>query len=121
MSVPDFSHLPPDFTRQLQAKTEDFKSAQVITRALVEGEQAKKALASMGKLHQVAQRIASTKKTLEAQADKLALRLDELDKKGPDAFGNANAILDQHHADLDAMESELRQLSNLPLASSHEG
>lgn len=75
-----------------------------------------KELNSMGKLHQVAQRIADTKKKLEAEADKLNEKLDGLDAKAPDAFAKGHAIIEQHNADVDAMESELRQLSNLPLA-----
>jgi uncharacterized phage infection (PIP) family protein YhgE len=71
----------------------------------------------MGKLQSVAQRIAATKQSLEAEADKLAGRLDEIDKKAPQAFQRGHDILSQHNADLDAMESELRQLSNLPLES----
>jgi hypothetical protein len=66
-----------------------------------------------GKLHSIAQRIAATKKSLDNQADQLAARLDDLDKKAPDAFKSANALIDQHNTDIDAMEAELRQLSNL--------
>ncbi len=69
----------------------------------------------MGKLQEVAQRIADTRKKLEAEADKLAGKLDGLDAKAPAAFERGNAIIDQHGADIDAMDSELRQLSNLPL------
>lgn len=69
----------------------------------------------MGKLQEVAQRIAKTKQTLEAEADKLLTRLDGIDRQAPEAFARSNAILDQHKTDLDSMESELRQLSNVPL------
>lgn len=69
----------------------------------------------MGKLAAVAQRIGETRKKLESEADRLALRLDDMDKKAPAAFDRAHSIIDQHNTDLDSMESELRQLSNLPL------
>ncbi len=69
----------------------------------------------MGKLQEVAQRIAATQKKLNEEADRLSGRLDEVDKKAPAAFERGHQILTQHNADLDAMENELRQLSNLPL------
>ncbi len=69
----------------------------------------------MGKLQEVAQRIAATQKLLNSEADRLAERLTEVEKKAPQAFDRGHQILNQHNADLDAMESELRQLSNLPL------
>ena len=72
-------------------------------------------IAKMGKLQAVAQRIRQTKTNLEAEADKLAGKLDELDKKAPAAFERGHTIIAQHNADVDAMDSELRQLSNLPL------
>ena len=65
-----------------------------------------------GKLHGIAQRIAATKKSLDDQADKLAQRLDDLDKKAPEAFTKASALIEQHNTDIDAMEGELRQLTN---------
>src|SRR5512139_4023254 len=70
---------------------------------------------NMGKLQSVAQRIADVKKQLEDEADKLATKVEGLVAKAPAAFDRGHAILDQHSADVDAMESELRQLSNLPL------
>ena len=69
----------------------------------------------MGKLQEVALRIKQTKAHLEFEADKLLTRLDGIDQKAPSAFDRGNAILDQHNTDLDAMDSELRQLSNIPL------
>src|SRR5690242_13305131 len=69
----------------------------------------------MGKLASVAQRIAETRKKLESEADKLAGRLDDMDKKAPEAFNRAHTILDSHNADIDDMDAELRQLSNIPL------
>ncbi len=69
----------------------------------------------MGKLQEVAQRIAATQKRMNDEADKLASRLNEMDGKIPAAFERGHAIVNQGHADIDAMEAELRQLSNLPL------
>lgn len=69
---------------------------------------------AMGKLHLVAQRIGDTRKRLDAEADKLAAKLDSLDAKAPEAFSRADAIIASQNADIDNMESELRQLSNLP-------
>ena len=69
----------------------------------------------MGKLQAVAQRIRQTKLGLELEADRLAAKLDELDKKAPAAFERGHSIISQHNADVDAMDAELRQLSNLPL------
>jgi len=69
----------------------------------------------MGKLQSVAERIRDTKRRLEGEADNLAKKLDALEAKAPAAFDRGHQVLDQHNADLDAMDSELRQLSNLPL------
>lgn len=70
----------------------------------------------MGKLQEVAARIAATQKKLNDEADKLALELDGLDKKAPEAFDRGHRIVAQHNADIDAMKTELAQLSNLPIA-----
>jgi methyl-accepting chemotaxis protein len=92
---------------KLENDTSRVQSAQVIAKAL-NGKR-------MGKLHDVAQRVAQTRQRLSDEADKIAARLDQIDQKAPNAFANAHSILDQHNADIDAMEAELRQLSNLPL------
>lgn len=68
---------------------------------------------TMGKLQEAAARIKAKKLELEGEADKILGRLSEIDAKQPDVFDRANKIVSQHHADLDAMDSELRQLSNL--------
>jgi hypothetical protein len=96
---------------KLQNDTSRIQSAQVIAKAL-NGKR-------MGKLHDVAQRVAQTRQRLSDEADKIAARLDQIDQKAPNAFANAHSILDQHNSDLDAMETELRQLSNIPLDGSH--
>lgn len=66
----------------------------------------------MGKLGHVAQRITQVKKNFDAEGDRLAGRLDELEAKAPATFSKAHTVLDAHHADLDAMDGELRQLAN---------
>ena len=68
---------------------------------------------TMGKLQEAAQRIKAKKLELENEADKILGRLSDIDKKGPTIFDRANKIVDGHNADLDAMDNELRQLSNL--------
>lgn len=105
----------PEFLQALRLKlegdTERIQSAQVIARAIIDGRK-------MGKLSAVAQRISDTRRKLDDEADRLANRLDGLDKKAPEAFAVAHSVVDSQHADLDGMEAELRQLSNLgPLAS----
>lgn len=69
----------------------------------------------MGKLHEVAERIKRTKASLESEADKLMAKLDGVDKKAPDAFSRGHAVIDQQSSDIDTMDAELRQLSNIPL------
>ena len=68
---------------------------------------------TMGKLQEAAARIKAKKLELEGEADKILARLSDIDKKGPTIFDRANKIVDGHNADLDAMDNELRQLSNL--------
>jgi chromosome segregation ATPase len=67
----------------------------------------------MGKLQTLAERIASKKKELDAEADKVLSKLDELDHQTPQAFDRAHSIVDGAKADVASLESELRQLSNL--------
>ena len=67
----------------------------------------------MGKLHEAALRIKAKKAELEAEADKILKRLDGLDAKSPDVFDKAGRAISAQNADLDAMDTELRQLSNL--------
>ena len=67
----------------------------------------------MNKPSSLAQRIAETKKRHDAEADAIAKRLDELDSKAPAAFAHAQSIVNSQHDDIDAMEAELKQLTNL--------
>lgn len=67
---------------------------------------------TMGKLHEASLRITAQKKKLEEAADDLLHRLDGLDAKVPDVFAKAHGIINAQNADINAMDSELRQLSN---------
>ena len=68
----------------------------------------------MAKPSEFSRRYTEFAKNVEKRTDELLARLDAATKKAPDAFGRANALLDQNDAEMDAMESELGQLSNLP-------
>ena len=93
---------------ELKVDIPRIQSAQVIAKAIIQGQ-------SMGKLHEVAERIKRTKASLESEADKLMAKLDGVDKKAPDAFSRGHAVIDQQSSDIDTMDAELRQLSNIPL------
>jgi prefoldin subunit 5 len=69
----------------------------------------------MSKLSTVADRIKRTKEKLDAEADKLSARLDEIDKTAPEKIAGAHAFLDSQKAEVDSIEATLRQLSNDPL------
>ena len=72
----------------------------------------------MSKLAAIAERIKDTKTRLDAEADKLAERLDAVDAKAPGAFDGAHAFLAKQDAEIQAIEDTMRQLSNLPLGES---
>ena len=63
----------------------------------------------MSKLAQVAERIAQTRRWLDQEADRLADRLDQIEKRAPAAFQNAHRILDEQQRDLDATEQMVQQ------------
>jgi hypothetical protein len=63
----------------------------------------------MSKLAQVAERIAQTRRWIEQEADRLAARLDQIEKRAPAAFQNAHRILDEQQRDLDATEQMVQQ------------
>ena len=67
------------------------------------------------KLAALADRIKRTKASLDACADELGARLDEMDKVAPDTFERAHTFLKMQEVDVQALEDGLRQLSNLPL------
>lgn len=71
----------------------------------------------MGKLGEIADRIAEKKKCHDAKADEWAKRLDAIDKREPEAFAIGDSVIEERETDLHQMESDLRKLSNLPLAS----
>ena len=66
----------------------------------------------MGKLQETAERIAKLKANHIARSDQLAAKIDAVEEKTPGAFAKAHAIVDAQDADVDAMDSELSQLSN---------
>jgi hypothetical protein len=70
----------------------------------------------MSKLSEIGARIAQKKAAHDAKAEEWAKRLDALDKREPEAFAVGDAVLKEREADLAQMESDLRTLSNLPLA-----
>lgn len=67
----------------------------------------------MGKLSAIADRIRDTKTRLDMEADKLATRLDDIDQAAPVAFSRGHAFLTAQAAEVDEIESILRELSNL--------
>lgn len=75
----------------------------------------------MSKLQAVADRIKDTKKRLDDEADKLALRLDKIEKDAPAAFDRGHKFLDAQQQDVAGIEATLRQLGNLPLDQGSEG
>ncbi len=74
------------------------------------------AINAMGKLHLVAQRTKELKTKLDAEGDKMLAKLDSIDAAAPAAFANAHAVIDSQKSDIENMESELKQISNLPEA-----
>lgn len=103
---------------KLQAKLENdtsrIQSAQVIAQAL-NGNR-------MGKYHTIAERITALTQKQQAEGDRLMARMDELEKRAPAVIASAHSYLDQQNADLDVIDSGLRQLSNaLPLDGSQNG
>lgn len=101
-------HIEVEWTQKLQIALESATPVIATHANIAKGIQDLK----MGKLGHVAQRISQVKKQFDAEGDKLSGRLDELEAKAPATFGKAHSVLDAHHADLDAMDGELRQLAN---------
>jgi hypothetical protein len=66
----------------------------------------------MTKLSAIADRIRLKKLAHDKVADDWAKRLDELDKREPEAFAAGHAVLAERETDLAGMESDLRALSN---------
>ena len=70
----------------------------------------------MATLAEVAVRAGEAKKRHQVRADGYAAKLDGIEQREPEAFARADAVMDALSVDLDTMDTELRQLSNLPLA-----
>jgi hypothetical protein len=68
---------------------------------------------NVSKASSLAARIADTKKRFEAEQDKIAARLDAFDHKSPDVIARASSIVEGQHSEIDTLDAELRQLSNL--------
>jgi hypothetical protein len=63
----------------------------------------------MSKLAAVAERLAQTRRWLDQEADRLAARLDQLERRAPAAIQNAHRILDEQQRELDATEQMVAQ------------
>lgn len=66
----------------------------------------------------IGQRIAAKKAVHDAKADEWAARLDVVDALEPRAFAAGDAAVAEREADLAQFESDMKVLSNLPLAGS---
>jgi hypothetical protein len=66
----------------------------------------------MSKLAAVAERLAQTRRWLDQEADRLAARLDQLERRAPAAIQNAHRILDEQQRELDATEQMVAQWLN---------
>jgi hypothetical protein len=84
----------------------------------------------MSKLAAVAERLAQTRRWLDQEADRIAARLDQLEKRAPAAIQNAHRILDEQQRDLDATEQMVQQwlsatadlaAASKPRAAQHAG
>lgn len=73
--------------------------------------------ARMSKLSAIAERISDKKRAHDKKADEYAERLDGIDAREVHAFAVGDAVLSERDTDLAQFESDMRQLSNLPLAS----
>jgi len=72
----------------------------------------------MSKLTELSDRIKSTKEKLEAEADKLHAKLDEIDKAAPTAFDHGHRFIAAQKAEVEGITATLTQLTNLPLDGS---
>jgi hypothetical protein len=63
----------------------------------------------MSKLAAVAERIAQTRRWLDQEADRLAARVDQIEKRAPAALQNAHRLLDDQQRDIDAIELMVQQ------------
>jgi len=63
----------------------------------------------MSKLAAVAERLAETRRWLDQEADRLAARLDQLEKRAPAAIQTAHRLLDEHQRGLEDTERMVQQ------------
>lgn len=84
---------------------------QAINSLKSENENLRKEL-RMSKSSAIASRIAAIKKQWDDGLDQVAAKLDDIEPKVPATLGMAHTTLSQHNADIDQLESEMRQLSN---------
>lgn len=120
MRDPRFTGERPDFTSYIRELTTRVSSARVVAQAIVEGQEAKAELKRMASLASIAERIKEKKIAHAAKADEWAKRLDEVDKREPDAFKIGDAAVAEREQDLTSLENDLRVLSNLPLSGSEK-
>ena len=105
----DYQNFKINFDKlqnELDRKTENLKSATVIAKALVRK-------SNMSKLSEVAQRIAAVKKRLSDEADDLMSKLDGIEQKEASAIEGAQSLVNSQASDIDALDAEIRQISNL--------
>ncbi len=74
----------------------------------------------MTKLSMIGDRIAAKMKAHNEKADEWARRLDAIDQREPQAFAVGDAVIAEREGDIRQFESDMKQLSNLPLLSSSE-
>lgn len=72
----------------------------------------------MSKLQAAAEAIKATKAMLDTEADKLMVRIMDINKAAPAAIAKSHAFLDMQKADVSEIESTLATLTNLPLDGS---
>lgn len=68
----------------------------------------------VARLSIIADRIAVKKREHNAQADEWSARLDAMDTAEPGAFAIGDAVVAEREQDLARIESDMKQLSNLP-------
>lgn len=104
------------WTERLRRKLEDdtarIQSAQVIATALVNTNQVK----NMGKLSGLAQRLTAEKAANTKFGDKLAASLDDLANLRSEVEKKTQSFLESEMAEVRAVDSEMRQLSNIAQA-----
>lgn len=109
-SVGFWNHQPCDWLKplaaRLEATTERIQSAQVVARSIIEGRK-------MSKASEIAERLKTSRAEFSRDLDAIAAKLDSFDAKKPAVLQQANATIDQLHAETDGLESELQLLANL--------